>query len=188
MDALSSIRALFSHSCPSFFSGTNGARMGMNEKRTLKIGDRRSIDSVASNHGPRYGLPVAANSATGCRNPLRHWRTGAPSRLQALFLCPLSSVMAAVCGQASAWPGSNFPGIPTTRTAATQSRRKDRGSSILKLEFTMTATVTSKIRALAHRRMALSALRANSSLSVRLKRYNHHMAQARNLECLGGVQ
>lgn len=52
----------------------------------------------------------------------------------------------------------------------------------------MHALTTSKIRALAHRRMALSALRANSSLSVRLKRYNHHMAQARNLECLGGVQ
>lgn len=40
--------------------------------------------------------------------------------------------MAAVCGQASAWPGSKFPGIPTPYTAATQSRRKDRGSSKLK--------------------------------------------------------
>lgn len=30
----------------------------------------------------------------------------------------------------------------------------------------------SKIRALAHRRMALSALRTNSSLATRLKRYN----------------
>lgn len=52
----------------------------------------------------------------------------------------------------------------------------------------MTTIVTSKIRALAHRRMAMSALRANSSLSVRLKRYNHHMAQARTLESSGGVQ
>lgn len=43
-------------------------------------------------------------------------------------------------------------------------------------------------RAQAHRQMALSALRAHSSLSVRLKRYNHHMAQARALEAQGGAE
>lgn len=37
-------------------------------------------------------------------------------------------------------------------------------------------------RAAAHRAMALSALRADSSLSTRLKRYNHHMTVARTLE------
>lgn len=52
----------------------------------------------------------------------------------------------------------------------------------------MTALIPSKIRALAHRRMALSALRARSSLSVRLKRYNHHMDQARVLEAQGGAK
>ncbi|WP_273200881.1 hypothetical protein [Pseudomonas sp.] len=51
----------------------------------------------------------------------------------------------------------------------------------------MTTLIPSKIRAIAHRRMALSALRANSSLSVRLKRYNHHMTIVRSLEA-GGVQ
>lgn len=51
----------------------------------------------------------------------------------------------------------------------------------------MTTLIPPAIRALAHRRMALSALRANSSLSVRLKRYNHHMNQVRALEA-GGVQ
>ncbi|ANC01375.1 hypothetical protein AB688_04220 [Pseudomonas putida] len=51
----------------------------------------------------------------------------------------------------------------------------------------MTALIPPKIRALAHRKMALSALRANSSVSVRLKRYNHHVAQARVLEAQGGV-
>nr|WP_238215474.1 hypothetical protein [Pseudomonas sp. PAGU 2196] len=40
----------------------------------------------------------------------------------------------------------------------------------------------------AHRKMALSALRANSSLSVRLKRYNNHMDQARALEAQDGAQ
>ncbi len=52
----------------------------------------------------------------------------------------------------------------------------------------MTALSPSRIRALAHRKMALSALRANSSLSVRLKRFNHHMDQARALEAQGGEQ
>jgi hypothetical protein len=37
-------------------------------------------------------------------------------------------------------------------------------------------------RASAHRAMAVAALRSDSSLSVRLKRYNHHMTVARSLE------
>lgn len=40
----------------------------------------------------------------------------------------------------------------------------------------------SKARAAAHRAMALAALRADSSLSVRLRRFNRHMAKARALE------
>lgn len=43
-------------------------------------------------------------------------------------------------------------------------------------------------RAAAHRAMALFALRANSSLSTRVSRYQHHMQQARALETQGGVQ
>lgn len=52
----------------------------------------------------------------------------------------------------------------------------------------MHALIPSKIRAFAHRKLALYALHANSSLSVRLKRYNHHMDQARALESQGGAQ
>ena len=52
----------------------------------------------------------------------------------------------------------------------------------------MPALNPSAIRAFAHRRMALSALRANSSLSVRLARYNSHMAIARTLESAGRAQ
>ena len=37
-------------------------------------------------------------------------------------------------------------------------------------------------RAAAHRAMAIAALRADSALSVRLRRYNHHMTVARSLE------
>jgi hypothetical protein len=49
------------------------------------------------------------------------------------------------------------------------------------------ALFPSVIRAFAHRRMALSALRANSSLSVRLARYNAHMAIVRTLETVRGA-
>ncbi len=44
----------------------------------------------------------------------------------------------------------------------------------------------SKAKAAYYRACAMSALRANSSLSVRLKRYNAAMAKARALESQGG--
>ncbi|MDY1059633.1 hypothetical protein SOJ69_20990 [Pseudomonas aeruginosa] len=46
----------------------------------------------------------------------------------------------------------------------------------------MTTRNPSKARASAHRAMALAALRSNSSLAVRLSRYNHHRAIQRSLE------
>ncbi|MFA0929818.1 hypothetical protein RA263_22905 [Pseudomonas syringae pv. tagetis] len=46
----------------------------------------------------------------------------------------------------------------------------------------MNALNPSDTRAAAHRAMALAALRANSSLAVRLRRYNHHMDIARSME------
>jgi len=46
----------------------------------------------------------------------------------------------------------------------------------------------SKARAAFHRACALAALHADSSLSVRLTRYNAHMAIVRTLESVGGVQ
>lgn len=52
----------------------------------------------------------------------------------------------------------------------------------------MHALNPSKIRAAAHRAMAIAALHANSSLSTRLKRYNAAMAKARALEAVGGAQ
>ncbi|MEA9979733.1 MULTISPECIES: hypothetical protein [unclassified Pseudomonas] len=42
-------------------------------------------------------------------------------------------------------------------------------------------------KAAAHRAMAIAALHADSSLSVRLRRWNHHMTIARTLETVGGA-
>ena len=75
------------------------------------------------------------------------------------------------------------------RTAATHSFGRERGSSQTDTGASpLHALIPSKIRALAHRRMALSALRANSSLSVRLTRYNAHMNIARTLENAGDAK
>lgn len=43
-------------------------------------------------------------------------------------------------------------------------------------------------KANAHRAMAMAALRADSSLSVRVKRYNHHVEIARSLEAQAVAQ
>ncbi len=52
----------------------------------------------------------------------------------------------------------------------------------------MHALNPSKIRAAAHRAMALAALHADSSLRTRLNRYNDHIAKARALESAEGVK
>ena len=54
------------------------------------------------------------------------------------------------------------------------------------MRYTLTLN-PSKARAAAYKAMALSALHSNSSLSVRLKRYNSHMTKARCLE-VGGAK
>lgn len=170
-------RALFLQWCPCIRLGTTeGTRA-----RLVNI-------PVATAYWSGYRSHVAANSATGRRNPSKQKAHSAPCRLQALFLRPQSCFMAAVRGQTSVWPGPFCPGIPTPRIAATQSRRKDRGSSTAKGATPMHAFIPSRFRAFAHRKLALCALRANSSLSARLKRYNHHMDQARALEAQGGEQ
>lgn len=149
----------------------------------------QAISTVALSKNGRYSSVVAANSATGRRNPRISRRISAQITTAGVFFRLQYRVMAAVCGQASAWPGSKFPGIPTPHIAATQSRRKDRGSSQVDMGAPhMHALNPSKIRAAAHRAMARAALHANSSLRSRLARYNSHMEKARALEATGGVK
>jgi len=155
----------------------------------LMISDKRSITFVASSRARRYGLPVAANSATGLGNPLNVRRNSAPITIAGAFFVP-----AVTCYGGCAWEAFVPAGFLTSRftnlrTAATHSLGNERGSSLFTLGAPrMPALNPSAIRAFAHRRMALSALRANSSLSVRLARYNSQMTIARSLESAGGAQ
>jgi hypothetical protein len=142
---------------------------------------------VASKVGRMYGLPVAANSATGFGDPssLAHRR---PHPKAGAFFVPEVSCYGGCAWETFGSAGFQVPGSPTCaqlppiivwrRSVAVPSKL---GAP------PMHALIPSKIRALAHRRMALSALRADSSLSVRLARYNAHMAIVRTLETVGGV-
>ncbi len=57
------------------------------------------------------------------------------------------------------------------------------------MRTTLTLTLNpSKSHASAWKARAFAALRADSSLSVRLRRYNEAMARARSLENIGGVK
>ena len=161
----------------------------MSKQFMLHRKNPQAFSTVALSKYGRYSLRVAANSATGRRNPRISRRISAQITTAGVFFRPQLRVMAAVCGQASVWPGAYYPGIPTPCTAATQSRRKDGGGSSLKVgAHHMHALNPSKIRAAAHRAMALAALHANSSLATRLSRYNAHMSKARALETAGVAQ
>lgn len=137
-----------------------------------------------------YRPPVAANSATGFGDPIGCRRNSAPITIAGAFFVPADSRYGGCAWETFGSAGFLYPRFANLRTAATLIRlATKRGSSSTGIGATpMHALIPSKIRALAHRKMALSALRANSSLSVRLKRYNHHMTQARALEAQGGAQ
>jgi len=149
--------------------------------------DQWSITSLASNHVRRYRFlcHIADNDLGGSNSK---GATAPPLRLQALFLRPHSCVMAGCAGAPSGASGSFTPIRQScaTRHPSLLGGRKEwlqsKGATPMKH-----ALIPSKIRAFVHRRMALSALRASSSLSTRLALYNANMIIARALEADGGV-
>ena len=182
-------RALFVQSCPSPRLGTTGAPLGTNSKTALKINDKRSTTRVASSRGERYCLHVAANSATGFGDPKNSRRTGAPITIAGAFFVPAYPVYGGCAWETFGSAGFLDSRFANPRTAATHYRlATNSGSSSNQGALPMTSIIPPAIRLAAHKAMALAALRANSSLSVRLKRYNHHIAQARALEAQGGAQ
>ncbi|MGF6591024.1 hypothetical protein [Pseudomonas sp. 2835] len=155
----------------------------------LKTEDDRSIFSIAGNRDARYGSPVAANSATGLGNPLNVRRNSAPITIAGAFFTPANPFYGGCAWEALVPAGFLTSRFTNLRTATTHSLGNERGSSLITLGASpMHALNPSRIRAYAHRRLALAALRANSSLSVRLARYNHHTEIARTLEVQGGAQ
>lgn len=145
----------------------------------------KSFPTVASQHQQRYGSPVTVNPVAGRRNPNNERRTSAKANMGA-FLLP---VFYGGCARARfGVAGALSCRFPTPRTAATPARRKAGGSSPTKGAATMQTTRNPSTHAAAWKARAFAALRADSSLSVRLRRYNEAMARARSLETVGGAQ
>jgi hypothetical protein len=145
--------------------------------------------AIARHNQSRYGLIVAAKSAarfgdlnTSRRNSAHYPKAGA------FFVSAFSSY------GGCAWDTFGYAGclesrFANLRTAATLNRLATiRGSSSTLGAATMKHALnpsTPSSHADAYKAMALAALRADSSLSVRLARYNSHMAKARTLEAQG---
>lgn len=151
--------------------------------------ERNLKQGVAFQNVRGYIAPVAANSATGFCSPNIVRRISATVSKAGAFFMPAYSFYGGC-----AWGAFERAGFLTSRsanlrTAATQFcfAAGSGGSSTLGASPMHTLN-PSRIRAYAHRRLALAALRANSSLSVRLARYNHHTEIARTLEAQGGAQ
>ena len=136
---------------------------------------------LQSASGRAYSLSVAANSATGFDGPISKRRNSAPIMIAGAFFAPAVTCYGGCAREDFGPAGILLPRSVNLRTAATLIRlTANRGSSPAKGALPMHALNPSarSIRAAAHKAMAFAALRANSSLSTRVKRYNHHMQLA----------
>lgn len=144
---------------------------------------------------PAYAWPAVTLLAAGLGRSNRITRrTDAANTIAGVFFRPQCNVMVAVRGTPSGVPGSLFPGRPTrvqsppqTSLAAGRGDSNKQGVSQMSNTTQGASAPISLLRKItAHRRMAIAALRADSSLSVRLARYNAHMTKARALEVSHG--
>lgn len=143
---------------------------------------------LASIRAHRYCSAIA-HMATGLGRSRNVRRSSAPITNVGAFFVPAVTCYGGLRGDTFGCAGFLTSRSANPAQPATLIRLAANGGSSSTLGATPMSTLNpSAIRAFAHRRMALSALRANSSLSVRLARYNNHMTIARNLETAGGVQ
>lgn len=150
----------------------------------LKILDRRSKQVIANTCLSLYIRLTTANSVVRVCKPGKHEE-------HKLHLSARSFFSPAIYGGAVREDfgpvGFLLPRSCTPAQRYRLSCASETGSSPAKGALPMTSIIPSRIRALAHRRMALAALRADSSLKTRLARYNIHMQKAHALEAQGGA-
>ncbi len=150
-----------------------------------------TITRLAPSDVAVYRWPVAANSATGFGHPSIVRRISATVSKAGAFFMPATSFYGGCAWGAFERAGFLTSRLTNPRTATTHSFGHERGSSstlgAVPMQFSPTQNPSANSgKAAAHRAMAMAALRANSSLYVRLKRYNLHMDRARALEVQGG--
>lgn len=136
-----------------------------------------------------YSSAVTANSVTDLGRSNTHRRNSALLLIAGAFFVPAIQSYGGLRGDTFGCAGILCARSANPAQPATITRLAANGGSSSHIGATpMTALIPSKIRASIHRRLALHALRANSSLSVRINRYNAHMAVVRALEAQGGAQ
>ena len=130
----------------------------------------------------RYGLPVTVNPVADLGRSFNLARRR-PIPLQALFCVCTFELWRLCVGHLRVCRVPSSRSANPRTAASPNSLGRERWQLHIKLGASpMTTRNPSKARASAHRAMALAALRSNSSLSVRLNRYNHHRAIQRALE------
>lgn len=142
--------------------------------------------ALAQHYTARYSCPVTANSVTGFGDPKTTRRTSAPSPIAGAFFVPSIRFYGGCAWETARSAGFRVSRFANLRTAATHIRLATiRGSSTTHGAIPMKlfpARNPSSSRAAAYRARGLAALRSDSSLSVRLRRYNEAMTKARALE------
>ncbi|MCY1289881.1 hypothetical protein D9M70_389960 [compost metagenome] len=144
---------------------------------------------------PRYSASVAVNPAAGFGDPIRYRRTGAINSIAGAFFVPAMPCYGGRARETFGSAGFLYPRFANLRTAATLIRlatvrgssSPDIGAPPMKHSHALTPSAIQQ-HAAALKARAFAALRADSSLSVRLARYNAAMARARALEVQGGAQ
>lgn len=144
---------------------------------------------IASPHQRRYGSPVTVNPVAGLGRPNTTRRTGAPIPIAGAFFVPVVSSYGGCAWDAFGRAGFRVSRSANPRTAATLIRLAANGdSSNTHGAAPMQTTRNPSTHAASWKARAFAALRADSSLSVRLRRYNAAMARARAIEAAGGAQ
>lgn len=135
-----------------------------------------------------YSLHVAANSVTDLGRSNNSRRTGAHHQIAGAFFATAAPCYGSCARDTFGCAGCLESRSANPRTAATIIRLAANGGSSstlgappMKCSHALNPSPRC-LRVAAHKAMALAALHANSSLSTRLARYNHHMQRARALE------
>ncbi len=152
-------------------------------------GKNQRLNSMA---GMGYSIHVAAKSAAGCGSPINNRRTGALPCIAGAFFTSVIMLYGSCAREAFGPTGFLLSRSSTPAYSCHPSCGSDVGSSStigvkpMKHIHAQNPSVTNRVAALKAR--AVSALHANSSLKVRLTRYNSAMQKARALENQGGAQ
>ena len=151
--------------------------------------------TLAQPQRPRYSSPVAVNPAAGFGDPLENLAHMRPKTIAGAFFVSAMPLYGGRAWETFGSAGFQVSRFANLRTAATHNRLATvRGSSRNKLGAPpmkhLHALNPSAIQqhAAALKARAFAALRADSSLSVRLARYNVAMAKARELEAQAEYQ